>query len=102
MKSMRNAELGMRNKSKTVIEAKCLGCGCTDSRACLPLVGDPCHWLRVDYKLGIGVCSECPEKIEEFEKKVMASRGTLHSRQALINTGHRDAESAEKTMEAKV
>jgi hypothetical protein len=29
----------------------------------------------VDYTLGIGVCSECPEKIEEFETRVLASRG---------------------------
>ncbi len=54
-------------------EATCLGCGCTDSHACLPLVGDPCHWLKVDYKLGIGVCSECEHKMEEFKSRIQES-----------------------------
>lgn len=51
-------------------EATCIGCGCTDSHACLPLVGNPCHWLKVDRKLKLGVCSECEHKLEEFERRV--------------------------------
>ena len=56
------------------LEAVCIGCCCTDNHACLPLIGDPCHWLKVDYLLGIGVCSECEEKIEEFETRVNKAR----------------------------
>lgn len=38
--------------------ATCIGCGCTDTHAC---VGDdgPCHWLVVDYATHVGVCSYC-------------------------------------------
>lgn len=41
-------------------EAKCVGCGCTDSRAC-SIDGTVCWWVRVDRVAGIGVCSECDE-----------------------------------------
>lgn len=37
--------------------AVCIGCGCTDERACL----GGCFWLRVDYACGIGVCSNCED-----------------------------------------
>ena len=60
-----------------VKDAKCIGCGCTDSRACTHPVIGPCFWVKVDYELGIGVCSECVEKIEEFEEKILASRGVV-------------------------
>ena len=40
--------------------AMCLGCGCTDARACIAPGEQPCHWLRVDYRVGVGICSECP------------------------------------------
>ena len=36
--------------------ARCLGCGCTDELACPSL----CHWLAVDHRAGVGVCSSCP------------------------------------------
>lgn len=36
--------------------AACIGCGCTDHHACK----GGCHWLRVDYARGLGVCSACP------------------------------------------
>lgn len=39
--------------------AVCIGCGCDDDHAC----GDGCYWLRVDYKRGAGVCSECANKL---------------------------------------
>jgi hypothetical protein len=34
-------------------EAKCVVCGCTDTRACSP----PCAWVSVDYDAGWGICS---------------------------------------------
>jgi hypothetical protein len=43
-------------------EAVCIGCKCTDSRAC----PGGCHWLYVDYDCGHGICSSCPEVYEEF------------------------------------
>lgn len=64
-------------------EATCIGCGCTDSRPCVtftyvhPVIG-PCFWVKVDYELGIGVCSECPERIEEFEEKVNQAKLVSH------------------------
>jgi hypothetical protein len=48
-------------------EAFCIGCGCTDGHACVHSVTGPCWWIKVDRKLGIGVCSECEEKVETFE-----------------------------------
>lgn len=40
--------------------AQCIGCGCTDNHACIDLeAGQPCHWIRVDYDAGLGVCSVC-------------------------------------------
>lgn len=35
--------------------ATCIGCGCDDQHAC----DGGCHWLRVDYDKGVGVCSAC-------------------------------------------
>jgi hypothetical protein len=37
------------------MEAKCVKCGCTDSRAC----EDGCTWVVVNRLLGQGVCSTC-------------------------------------------
>ena len=45
-------------------EAVCLGCGCTDSHACVDewsSEGAPCFWLEVNYEVGIGACSNCAE-----------------------------------------
>lgn len=36
-------------------EARCSGCGCTDSRAC----PQGCSWLACDRGRGEGVCSSC-------------------------------------------
>jgi hypothetical protein len=36
-------------------EARCLGCGCTDSKAC----PGGCEWSLVDRFARIGVCSRC-------------------------------------------
>ncbi|MBN5215762.1 hypothetical protein [Serratia ureilytica] len=41
-------------------EATCVGCGCTDGHACLDEHHTPCHWLKVNRKTGLGVCSSCP------------------------------------------
>lgn len=45
--------------SDLIKEARCIGCGCTDSHACLDKFRAPCHWLQVDRETGIGVCSCC-------------------------------------------
>jgi hypothetical protein len=56
-------------------QAVCIGCGCTDHRACIGNAG-PCYWLRVDYEAGFGVCSECPGDLSRFD----AGDRTVHSR----------------------
>lgn len=43
--------------------AECVGCGCTDDCAC----EDGCRWLRVDYEVGLGVCSMCPEMVDAWD-----------------------------------
>ncbi len=72
-------------------EATCIGCGCRDSHACMVKVTPraragtrkrrvqavPCWWVKVDYSLGIGVCSECVEKLEEFEEKQLSCRPAI-------------------------
>lgn len=41
-------------------QARCVGCGCTDGCACWDdRLDEPCHWLRVDYEQGVGLCSCC-------------------------------------------
>lgn len=37
------------------MEARCVECGCTDSRAC----ATGCAWWAVDRVRGIGLCTEC-------------------------------------------
>ncbi len=49
------------------MENECLGCGCSDSKACVDSK-EPCHWLVVDKVLGLGVCSNCPEHIERLKQ----------------------------------
>lgn len=43
--------------------AVCIGCGCDDLHAC----PEGCAWLRVDYKQGQGVCSECPGHVAGWD-----------------------------------
>jgi hypothetical protein len=43
--------------------AECIGCKCNDFRACL----GGCSWLRVDYAIGLGVCSHCPERMAAWD-----------------------------------
>lgn len=43
--------------------ATCIGCGCDDTRACWDdEAGQPCHWVRLDRRNGLGVCSVCKEE----------------------------------------
>ena len=53
----------MNQTAEQVREAKCLGCGCTDSRAC----PGRCYWLRVNRAAGFGVCSSCPDALPRYE-----------------------------------
>jgi len=46
-----------------LVTAECLGCGCSDDGAC----DGGCEWLRFDYDLGLGVCSNCPEEVAHFD-----------------------------------
>lgn len=36
-------------------EARCVGCGCTDRKAC----PGGCAWYEVDRRSGIGFCTRC-------------------------------------------
>ncbi len=73
--------LALSTKQHSRVEAVCIGCGCSDSHACVTALTldntelSACFWIKVDYELGIGVYSECPEKVEEFEDRIMKSRG---------------------------
>lgn len=44
--------------------AACIGCGCDDFHACT----GGCYWLRVDYAERKGVCSECEEHVEAWDR----------------------------------
>ncbi len=48
------------------MENECIGCGCSDTKACVNSV-EPCNWLAVDETLGLGVCSSCPDHAERFK-----------------------------------
>ena len=41
----------------TIVEAKCIKCGCTDSQAC----PEGCSWKWVDRDTGRGLCTSCAE-----------------------------------------
>jgi len=51
------------------VGASCIGCNCHDFDACITDAGQPCSWLVVDYKQQAGVCSECPEYLEQFDRQ---------------------------------
>lgn len=44
------------------MNAKCIGCSCTDHQAC----PEGCSWLAVDYDAGKGVCSSCPSLMDRW------------------------------------
>jgi len=46
----------------------CIGCGCDDLHACHdPVAQCGCSWLRVDRRVGAGVCSCCSEKLAGWD-----------------------------------
>ncbi|MHB8252208.1 MAG: hypothetical protein ACYDEV_00555 [Acidiferrobacter sp.] len=45
-------------------KATCIECGCDDDNACV----DGCFWLRVDYGVGLGVCSECGSRVADWDR----------------------------------
>jgi|GEM_PF-3184418 len=49
--------------------ASCIGCNCHDFDACIGDNGQPCSWLAVDREQGAGVCSECPDYLEQFNQQ---------------------------------
>lgn len=46
--------------------SECVNCGCTDTSACMTSDG-PCSWLRVDEIEGVGVCSGCPQAVQNWD-----------------------------------
>lgn len=44
--------------------ATCIGCGCDDNHAC----PDGCYWLRLDRAEGLGVCSECDDHLDPWDR----------------------------------
>lgn len=45
------------------MRASCIECGCDDWNAC----AGGCYWLRVDYDAGLGVCSECAHRVDDWD-----------------------------------
>lgn len=43
--------------------SRCIGCGCTDLRAC----HGGCQWLVVDLRARLGVCSNCGEHLPRWK-----------------------------------
>ena len=43
--------------------ATCIECGCDDLHAC----EGGCTWERVDYEVGLGVCSECYHRVGDWD-----------------------------------
>ncbi|PMS91999.1 hypothetical protein C1T06_22785 [Vibrio parahaemolyticus] len=54
------------HRIRPLVEAFCINCGCSDSKACVTDNG-PCCWLKVDRKNGRGVCSNCSSRLNEWE-----------------------------------
>lgn len=46
-------------------EAACVGCGCTDLRAC----PGGCSWLAVNREDGTGVCSNCRKSLTAWRNQ---------------------------------
>jgi hypothetical protein len=46
-----------------LVQAICVGCGCTDAHAC----EGGCSWLAVDYAAGVGVCSNCSHALAAWQ-----------------------------------
>lgn len=61
---MHNAKKGKAVLSRAWMDAVCIGCGCDTMHACVDQDGNACYWLKVDYEIGLGVCSECPQYLD--------------------------------------
>ena len=64
--------------------ATCIGCGCSDERACRLIDVDTirfesCTWLRIDRVAGVGVCSapKCEPHIARWDKNDRMLQGQL-------------------------
>lgn len=47
--------------------ATCIGCGCDDDHACVDPFEEPCCWIRLDRKVGLGVCSCCGDHVARWD-----------------------------------
>lgn len=56
-------------------DAKCVICGCTDSRACSP----PCSWLSVDREAGWGICSASKCAMDRSAYGLLRNKVRLHN-----------------------
>jgi hypothetical protein len=52
---------------------KCIGCGCTDERACMTPAG-PCHWVSEDPP----ICSACFESSAGDDRACPVAKSGLH------------------------
>ncbi len=46
------------------VEARCIGCGCTDSHGC----DRGCFWLRINRQNGRGICSSCDHLVAKWDR----------------------------------
>ena len=60
------------------IEARCIGCGCTDGRAC----DGGCYWVRLDRSREIGVCSCCGHLAAQWDGEVRQRQLRIIEREA--------------------
>lgn len=44
--------------------AMCIECGCDDFHSC----AEGCTWLRVDRNVGLGVCSSCAHRTQDWDR----------------------------------
>ncbi len=48
--------------------AHCIECGCHDAAACWDeAVNQPCSWIRLNARAGLGVCSACPDAARRWD-----------------------------------
>jgi len=60
------------HEAQPLDEVRCVGCGCTDSKPCFDLAGQPCRWVAIEsdeIAAGLlprgqlaGLCSHCAIK----------------------------------------
>lgn len=63
-------------------DCKCVGCGCTDSCACInDVTGEPCFWLRLDRAAKTGVCSECAHLVSAWDAGAYGDDGRTSKRE---------------------